>query len=506
VSLRIENARIRTGDPAQPWAKTVVFRDGRVAAIDRPEAAAEVVDAGGRTVLPGFIDAHLHLLEGGLSLRGLDLSGVASRGEFERAVAQAHADLAPGRWLVGRGWSDGNWPGHGEPDRSWLAAAGERPAACWRMDLHAVLVNDAVLARIDSSHDPPGGRIVRGAGGAPTGLLLERAAWDLVSPIVPAPSAAERSAALGAAQEHLLRHGVTGAATMENAGDLAGVLEPLRGRLRLRLRVILLERGGTPDLAFARGFRGDDRLAVIGCKSFADGTLGSRTARMFQDYCDDPGNRGLLLEHAAAGTLRAWANAVAGAGLSPVVHAIGDEAIALALDAIVDVDDAARPRIEHVQHVSDADIDCFAGVIASMQPLHKAHDCRDVERRLGPARLAGTFAFRDLLDAGAILAFGSDWPVVSCDPLAGIRAAVTGLTLDGRVAGPEQNLTLDEALAAYTTGAAYACRMDRAGVLRPGAAGDAVVLDRDPCGCDWADDPPRVLMTIAGGQVAYDGR
>ncbi len=505
MSLRLENASIWTGDPARPWAQALVVRKGLVASMDRLAEAEVVIDAGGRTAVPGLIDSHVHMLEGGLALRDLDLSGITSRDAFERAIARRHAELSPGQWLVGRGWSAENWPGHAEPDRSWLAAAGERPAVCYRMDLHALVANEAVLSQIDTGRDSPGGRIVRDAAGRPTGLLLERAAWDLVHPLVPAPSEADRQAALLAAQEQLLRHGVTGVGTMEYARSVRAVFEPLRERLRLRCRVILLDRGWPPDLALARGVRADDRLAVIGFKSFLDGTLGSRTARMFEDYCDDPGNRGLLLDHAAQGRLRDWAERVADAGLSPVLHAIGDEAIALALDAIVDLDDA-RPRLEHVQHAGETDLPCFAGVIASMQPLHKADDCRYVERRLGAERLGGTFAFRELLDAEAILAFGSDWPVVSCDPLAGIRAAVTGLTLDGVVFGAEQNLTVTEALAAYTSGAAYACHMKEAGVLRPGSAGDVVLLDRDPFEADWADAAPKVVMTIVGGQVAYDAR
>jgi len=281
------------------------------------------------------------------------------------------------------------------------------------------------------------------------------------------------------------------------------VFEPLRDELTLQCRVTLLDRQWPLDAAFGAKYPRSDRLAVIGYKAFLDGTLGSRTARLLRDYADDPGNRGMFVELAADGHVRQWAHAVAAAGLSPSMHAIGDEAVRFALDAIEGIDPAVRPRIEHAQQIDAADFSRFAGVIASMQPLHRADDGRFALARLGKARLAGSFTFRSLLDAGAILAFGSDWPVVTCDPIAGIRAAITGCTLDGHIFQPHENLTLAEALLAYTTGAAHALQMDDAGRLTIGAPGDAVIYDRDIFAADWVNDPPRVKQTIAGGQVVY---
>jgi predicted amidohydrolase YtcJ len=227
---------------------------------------------------------------------------------------------------------------------------------------------------------------------------------------------------------------------------------------------------------------------------------------MLNDYSDHPGNRGMLVELAAHGRLCEWARAVADAGLSPSMHAIGDEAVRLALDAVDNLDDSCRPRIEHAQQIDPADVPRFAGRIASMQPLHKADDGRYLRRRVGERRLAGSFPFASLHNAGAILAFGSDWPVVSCDPLLGIRAAVTGLTGDGQVLCPEQNLTVEQALRAYTVDAAYALGMDDAGVLGPGSWADLIVWDRDPFIADWQNDPPRIMLTIARGRVVYDGQ
>jgi predicted amidohydrolase YtcJ len=298
---------------------------------------------------------------------------------------------------------------------------------------------------------------------------------------------------------------------MEYSRDITEVYEPLREGLTLRCMITLLDRplSSEPvDCSYAREFRHDEMLAIVGYKTFIDGTLGSRTARMLQDYADDPGNRGMLLEVAAAGRLQEWIEGVADAGFSPSMHAIGDEAARVALDAILRLDSTtrrkARPRVEHAQQIDVKDIPRLRDVIASMQPLHKADDCRYVRRRLGDARMKGTFAFRSLLNAGARLAFGSDWPIVSCDPMLGIRAAVTGLTLDDVEFHPDQNLTVEQAVTAYTRDAAAALGMERAGRLIPGAFADLVLFDRDPFDADWVDAPPRVMMTIANGKVVHD--
>jgi len=508
AGIDVQNARIWTGWSHKPWAAAIVIRGGKVAVLDEAcERGEVVIDAGGRTVVPGLIDAHLHLLSGGRSLAQLDLSQVRSRRGFEQAVARRHAELPAGKWLIAGGWSQENWPGGEMPAKDWLAVAEDRPVVCYRMDMHAAVVNDPVLARCDLSADPPGGRIVRDRRtGEPTGLFIESAAWKLINPIVPPSTASEKRDALLAAQRHAHRLGLTAVGTMEYADDLLEVYASLRRRLTLRSRVTLLDRAWPMDFDVGRGFAGDERLAVIGYKTFVDGTLGSHTARMLAEYADDPGNRGMLVELAAAGHLPAWAAGVAACGLSPSMHAIGDEAVRLALDVVESIGAGVRPRIEHAQQIDEADLPRFAGVIASMQPLHKADDGRYLERRLGQGRLAGSYAFRRLLEARAHLAFGSDWPVVSCDPLAGIRAAVTGLTGDGRAFLPDQNLTVEEALRAYTAGAANALRLDDAGVLRPGALGDLVMIDRDPFSADWVETPPQVVLTIAGGRIVHDER
>lgn len=509
-SLHIQNARIWTADPARPWARSITIAGGRIAAVDGPApAGARVLDAKGRIITPGLIDSHMHLLRGGRTLSQLDLSSIRSRDEFQCAIAERHQQLPPHEWLIAWGWSQENWPGHDMPTLEWIEGTDERPVVCYRMDMHAAVVNKAVLRLIarqgDLHHDPPGGHIGRDrVSGAPNGLMIEAAAWELVNPLVPPPSDTQQRDDFRRAVHHCHVHGLTAVGSMEYARDVRQVFEPSRDQLTLRCRITLLDRDWPLDVSFARKFINDDSLAVIGCKAFIDGTLGSRTARMLHEYLDDPGNRGMLVELAADGHLLEWARQVAGAGLSPSMHAIGDEAVRLALDVLDEIDPRTRPRIEHAQQIDLNDIPRFRSRIASMQPLHKADDCRYVSRRLRADRLRGTFPFQSLKHAGAILAFGSDWPVVSCDPLLGIRTAVTGLTFDEQIFGAEQNLGVEEAMFAYTRDAAFSLGMDEAGVLAPGKLADLVMFDRDPFSADWVHAQPRVLMTVAGGSIVYD--
>jgi predicted amidohydrolase YtcJ len=484
---------------------------GEVEALWREHPDAEEIAIGRGFVIPGLIDTHAHMLMAGESLAQLDLSRARSREDFEELIAQRHGDLPEGQWLLAHGWSQENWEGGELPDRSWLRAAGGRPVVAWRMDSHVCVVNDAVLARIDLAREPEGGRLGRTANGEANGLFFEAAAWQLVRSVVPKLDAPQRQEALRAAMQVANSLGLTTIGSMEYGRDVHSVFEPVADELTARVRITLLDRDWPLDFSFGEEFVGDEFLDVIGYKTFLDGTLGARTARMLDDYSDDPGNRGMWCELAAQGLLGHWIQAVAQRGFQPAMHAIGDAASRLALEAIHSLSDdlakSVRPRIEHAQQLHEKDIPRFAkrGTIASMQPLHRADDGRYALRRVGPERIHGTFVFRKLRDVGARLAFGSDWPIVSCDPMTGIRAAVTGLTLDGELFCPEQNLTVDEALRAYTIDAARAlCFEDEVGSLDVGKLADLVVLDRDPITADWINSPPQVKMTMISGEIVFD--
>jgi predicted amidohydrolase YtcJ len=507
--VRLEGARFWTADPSHPWAQTLDIHDGRIAAVDAPARAdTPVVTLPGLLVTPGLVDAHTHLSLGAETLAQVDLSGARNRAEFERAIAEAHAALAPGRWLRAHGWDDSAWGGE-RPTQDWLRAAGDRPVVAYRMDHHACVVNRPVLALLAGAACPAGGEIVRDAAGAATGLLLEQAAWRLLGPHLPKPTLEERRTLVAAACAHASAHGLTTVCSMEYASEVEGVLGWLRAHrpeaLTLRVRATLTDREWPLDFRFGETFAHDDLLSIVGYKAFADGTLGSRTARMLEPYRDDPGNAGMFVEFASEGRerLAAWMRAVVEHGFSPAVHAIGDAAVRMALECAEETDPARLLRVEHAQTIHPADIARFAGRVASMQPLHKASDARIAGERLGPARMDRFYPFRRLLDAGARLAFGSDWPIVSLDPRLGIRAAVTGLDDLGHPCATDQNLTVEEAFRAYTATAADALRDPGVGRLTPGAHADLCAWAEDPFEHDWTRGVPALAGTFLGGRVVW---
>lgn len=505
--LLLRAARIRP-DWTRPTqtATSLLLEHGCVAAIDpSPEqiGAAPVLDLGSSCISPGLIDAHVHMLMGAEFMTRLDLAGVRSRAEFEAAIEAQHESLPEGAWLIASGWSDGNWPGHALPDSSWLRAAGDRPVVAYRMDLHGAVVNEPVLeqaARRWAELGKPGP-----LPGVDTGFLVEAALWEGVNPLIPPLDAAARQNALVQAQPKLHAMGLTALGPMEYMRDVLDVIQPMRddGRLTIRCPITVLDRDWPLDLEPGRSFPGDGMLRIHGYKAFLDGSFGSRTAKMLEPYADDPNNTGQFVELAADGHLEAWISAVLDAGFSPSMHAIGDAAVRLALDVALGSSDPSRVRIEHAQHVHPDDMARFNSLFTSMQPLHRADDGRFIEERLGAARLPGAFAFRQLESAGAKLVFGSDWPVVTPDPIAGARAAITGLTLDGTVFRPEENLSVEETFRAYTCEAANALAMEGGGMLQSGGPADLVAFDVDPCDAAWSGAPPRVLMTMVGGSIVH---
>jgi predicted amidohydrolase YtcJ len=525
ATLILLGGRVWTGDRKRPWAEAVAVRGETILAVG---GAAQIerlagpgtrrVAARGGLVTPGFIDAHVHLLDGGFGLASVQLRDAASRAEFVRRIAEFARQAPPGAWVLGGDWDHELWGG-GLPERGWIdGATPGRPVWVNRLDGHMGLANSAALraAHVTAkTSDPAGGTIVRGADGEPTGILKDNA-MALIDAVVPPPSPAAEDGALAAAMRYVAAQGVTGVHHMGTWEDLAvfrraHAARRLRTRIRAAVPLATWER--LRDEVAAHG-RGDAWLRIGGLKGFVDGSLGSRTAAFVAPYRDAPATTGLLVTKPE--DLDAWTAGADRAGLQVMVHAIGDRAIHLQLDVFARVAGAARLRdrrfrIEHAQHLLPADIPRFAalGVVASMQPYHAIDDGRWAEKAIGAARAQTTYAFRSLLDAGATLAFGSDWPVAPAVPLAGIYAALTRCTLDGRHPEgwvPGQKITFEEALAAYTRGGAYAAFDEgELGTLEPGKLADLVLLDRDISRVPPAEiRDAKVLLTVVGGQVVYE--
>lgn len=515
ADLVVENARIWS-DGRVGLASFAAVRDGRFVAVGEHDASligpeTERVDARGGVVIPGLIDCHIHMLSGGLQLSRLQLRDVSSRQAFVDRVAAWAETLPPGAWILGGRYSVESWTDPQPPSRDWVdAVTGDHPLFLTRMDGHSALVNTVALelAGLDRAgvRDPVGGVIDRDpATGAPTGILRE-SAMGLVSRHIPPTTDDDRLAALERAVAEANRHGITAVGDIPSVDDLP-VYERLETR-RARFFIYPTAADWPAAIERASGFPEDAGWKRInGFKTYLDGSLGSRTAHMREPYLgNEPGReewRGLYREGVEEGRLAANLEAAHAAGYQAIAHAIGDEAnhrLLAELVAAYDDPGAARCRSEHAQHLLPADIARFGelGVIASMQPLHKADDGRYAESYLGELRCRSSYAFRSLLDAGAVVAFGSDWPVVSLDPFLGIEAAVTGRTLDGLVFQPRECLTVGEALRGYTSRAAYALRAeDQIGRIEPGLRADFVILHRSPFGgdVDWkAIEPSAVFV------------
>ncbi|MEE9218942.1 MAG: amidohydrolase [Acidobacteriota bacterium] len=523
------NARIWTGWKEHPEAEAIAIRADRIMAVGRElrvrrfvGPSTHVEDMRGRRIVPGFIDSHTHLIEGGRYLLGIDLRNARNAREMAARVRRYAARLPVGRWIQGGNWDHERWGPALLPSRDSIdPGTPDHPVLVSRLDGHMALANSLALSlagiRRDTP-DPPGGLIDRDPRtGQPTGILRD-AAIDLVLEVVPPPSIEELDGALAAALAHAALLGVTSVHDISSFEDLDTYQRAhQRGNLTLRIyaRTPLTEWRALLRQMREHG-RGDEWLHLGGLKGYMDGSLGSHTAYFFEPYEDAPGTHGLLREELfpEGAMLERIAEADA-AGLQVSVHAIGDRANAMLLDFFETTRrrNGPRPRrmrVEHAQHLRAPHIPRFGGedVIASMQPHHAFDDGVWAQKRIGAERCRTTYAFRSLLDSGARLAFGSDWPVVTLDPLQGLYAAATRHTADGRNPGgwvPEQKITVEEALIAYTRDAAYAeFEEQHKGVLRPGYLADLVVLSRDILAMP-ADEIPqaRVEMTIVGGLTVF---
>ena len=528
ADLILVSARIWRGDPARPEASALAVRAGRIVAVGSDSAIGRlrgpetvVVDGKGRRVVPGFIDCHTHMSMGGFNQLGVDLRHTKDPADFTRRLAAFAKTRPPGLWMTDGAWDHQVWANPILPTRAMLdPATGDRPACLSRTDGHMMVCNSLALKLANvtrTTKDPPGGVVVRDAGGEPTGVLKD-AAMDLVGAVRPPRTLAEVREALVTALRHAAENGVTSVQDLPgNARDL-DVWEKLRDEGKLTLRVSY--RPSLSEWEKARDRRAatknDEWLRVGGVKGYMDGSLGSGTALFFQPYADDPTTSGVYASEAIPlEKLEARVAAADAAGLPVEVHAIGDRANAEILDVFERVAKKNGPRdrrfrIEHAQHIRREDLPRFAklGVIASMQPYHAIDDGRWAEKKIGLERCRTTYAFRSLLDAGATVVFGSDWDVAPLSPLAGIDAAVNRRTLDGRHPDgwvPEQKIRVEEALRAYTTRAAFAgFEENEKGSLAPGKLGDFVVLSGDPLSIPPQQlDRIRAEATVVGGRVVY---
>jgi predicted amidohydrolase YtcJ len=529
ATLAFVNGRVWTGDPARPDAEAIAIAGDRIAAVGstaeiRARAGgAAIVDLGGQFVVPGFIDSHVHFVDGGFRLTSVQLRDARTRDEFVARIREYAATVPAGTWITGGDWDHTLWGGE-LPHRRWIDdVTPEHPVWVSRLDGHMALANSAALRAAGLGRevgDVAGGEIVRDREGSPTGLLKDNA-MDLVASTIPPPSDALKDRALDAAMQYVAARGVTTVHNMGSWDDLEVFARarradrlatriyaavPLATWERLRDAVAARTYGGTDGL-------GDEWLRVGGLKGFVDGSLGSHTAAFVEPFTDAPGDRGLFVN--TPEQLYAWIAGADKARLHVLVHAIGDRANAALLDIYERIAREHGPRdrrfrIEHAQHLAPGDIPRFAalGVIPSMQPYHAIDDGRWAERVIGPVRVRTTYAFRALLDAGAAVAFGSDWFVAPPTPLEGVYAAVTRRTLDDRYPDgwvPEQRISVDEALAAYTRAAAFASFEEKLkGRLAPGLAADLVIIDRD-----LRTIPPheirlaRVVRTVVGGRTVF---
>jgi len=527
----ITHAAVWTGNPLQPTAAAIaivgdrIVDVGGVADVERWRGSSTtVIDAEGRRVLPGFNDAHVHLIDGGTSLDNVNLKDAATPDEFARRIAE-RAKAKPGEWILGGEWDDQRWTPAQLPTRQLIDdVTNGTPVFVSRYDGHMALANAAAIGRAGITQrtpDPPGGAIVRDPQGFPTGVLKD-AAMELVARVIPKMTPERRLQVMKRALRYAASVGVTSVQDMNPSYDDIAVYADLANRDELTARIYAapIELGwyDQAKLGIHRSF-GSPWLRLGAVKGYADGSLGSTTAYFFQPYTDAPETRGLLSdEMQPLDEMRVRLMAADHAGLQLCMHAIGDAGISGVLDLYGDIirsngDRDRRLRIEHAQHIAPKDFDRFASmkVIASVQPYHAIDDGRWAERRIGAERIKTTYAFRTLLDKGVRLAIGTDWTVAPLNPMLTLYAAVTRATLDGKHPDgwvPEQKITITEAVSAYTSGSAFAEFQDQVkGTIARGKLADLVVVSDDVFNI-----PParlrdvQVLTTIAGGKIVHQRR
>src|SRR6266566_3067231 len=535
ADIIVVHGRVYTENPKQPWAQAVAIRHGKITAVgDDPEIerrrgmGTKVINAGGKLVLPGFVDCHIHFMDGSLSLGRVNLEGAKDPAEIQKRLREYAAEHPGDDWILGRGWNYAMFGPEALPHKKYLDEIfPNRPVFLEGYDGHTYWANSKALAMAGitgETQNPPNGTIVRESKtGEATGALKE-SARNLVSKIIPKPSRAEQLLALRAGMKWANEHGVTRVHSAGGDFEVLDLFDEMRRRGDLSVRLYIAYFLNPPQLRpqdlkaieQARKKFHDDWIDAGAVKFMVDGVVESHTAAMLEPYSDDPSVKGKLFWEPVS-----YNSAVAELdkrGVQLFTHAIGDYGVRTALDGYENAKARnhtgdRRPRIEHIETVAAADIPRFGklGVVASMQPLHSYPDADTLDvwaRNAGPDRASRAWAWKSIADAGGRLAFGSDWPVVTLNPWEGIQTAVTRQTAEGTPAKgflPEQRLTVPQAVEGYTLGAAFAGRREKTeGSLEVGKLADLIIISQDI----FAINPhkigaTKVLTTIVGGRVVY---
>jgi hypothetical protein len=532
ADIVVVNARVRTMDKGQPTAEALAVIGNRIVAVGSTKEIRKlagpntrVIDAQSQLVLPGFNDAHVHFMSGGFQLASVDLRDANTPQEFAERIRVFAGKLPEGKWITGGDWDHERWPDASLPTKDLIDRyTPNTPVFVNRLDGHMALANSLALKLAGvtrATKDPDGGVIVRDpTTGEPTGVLKD-AAQSFFWKVIPAASFEEKLAAARAATNHAASLGVTSVQDM-SAGVDVGVYQTLLDRAELKTRIYAVWPLPSWDRLARTGVRahfGSAMLRTGGLKGFADGSLGSTTALFYEPYKDAPNTSGIPSgEMFPEGAMLERVRGADRASLQVLIHAIGDRAndIILSIYEGVETENGDRDRrfrIEHAQHLRPQDIPRFARdhVIASMQPYHAIDDGRWAEKRIGRERAKTTYAFRSLLDSGATLAFGTDWTVAPLDPMLTIYAAVTRRTLDGKNPNgwiPEQKISVEEAVRAYTVGSAVAeFQENEKGTISPGRLADLVMLSRDIFKIEPKEiEKVKVVLTIMDGRVVHESR
>ena len=524
--ILFRNGNFWTGNARSQSADFLICDDGLITSVGgRDESSGthdsrKIVGLDGHFAMPGFIDSHAHFRSGGASLRQINLRETASESEFSRAVRRYAASHPSGKWIAGGNWDHETWRSKSLPTKELIDEfTPSTPVFLDRYDTHMALVNSVVLrlAGIDrNTPDPQGGIIVRDNAGEPTGIVKD-AAREMVLKLIPKPSIGDLLDDARTALRHARSLGITSVHEIGTERDLDAYVELRKlGELTARIYHILplSSFSKIPELD-ASMVPNDNFIRIGALKAFADGSLGAGTAWFFDPYDDDKDNYGISSDSLSSGRLEEWAVEADKSRLRLAVHAIGDRAVSEVLDVFERIQKTnptwdRRFRIEHAQHVRPQDFIRMKrlNVIASVQPYHCIDDGRWAVRKIGERRAKTTYAFKTMSDRNIPLAFGTDWPVAPLNPMEGIHAAVTRQTIDGKTPGgwvPEQKISVERALSAYTQGGAFAsCSEDVKGTLEPGKLADIVVLSDNPflVSHDQLKDI-KVLMTIVGGKVVF---